>query len=248
MTQTDPRQALELLLRNPAIWRAEPAAQGLSQAVASGHAALDALLPQRGWPLGALTELLVGATGIGELSLLAPALGGLSAEGRHVALLAPPYLPQPRAWLQAGIPLERLLIVEATSGDLLWSAEQLLRSGECAAVVLWAEAAGRALDYRALQRLQLAAANAKALCLLYRPLAAETQPSPAPLRLRLAADAGRLQVQVLKCRGLAPVQPLTLQVLPPHWQTAADALRVEPARPVVVPASRFRHRLAAPAV
>lgn len=248
MSRADTRHAIETLLRNPAIWRAEPAAHGLLQAVATGHAALDAVLPQQGWPLGALTELLVGATGIGELSLLAPALAALSAEGRHVALLAPPYLPQPRAWLQAGIPLERLLIVEATSGDLLWSAEQVLRSGECGAVVLWAEAAGRALDHRALQRLQLAAANAKALCLLYRPLAAEVQPSPASLRLRLAAEAGTLHVHVVKCRGLAPAQPVALQVFPAHWQTAADALRVEPARPVLVPASRFRHRLAAPAV
>ena len=248
MPRAETRQAIDTLLRNPAIWRAEPPAHGLQQTVATGHAALDAVLPEQGWPLGALTELLVATTGIGELSLLAPALSNLSAEGRNVALLAPPHLPQPRAWLQAGIPLERLLVVEATSSDLLWSAEQTLRSGECGAVVLWAEAAGRALDHRALQRLQLAAAHGRAACLLYRPLAAQQQPSPAPLRLRLAAEQGALQVQVVKCRGSVPAKPVVLQLFPAHWQAALSTVRAVVRTPATVTRPQPSARRTAPAV
>lgn len=222
MSYADTRQpqalTLEQVLRHPAIWRAEPVSHGLNQAVATTHAELDRALPEQGWPLGALTELLIKNTGIGELSLLTPALRAICEEGRGIALLAPPHLPQARAWQQAGIPLERLLIVEAEGRDLLWSAEQVLRSGECGAVVLWGEAAGRALNHRALQRLHLAASTGKALCFLYRPLAAQTEASPAPLRLRLVAQDNELRVHVVKCRGATRATAISLELFPAHWK------------------------------
>ena len=59
--------ALAAVLSNPAIWRGgdcapEPAA------LPSGFPALDAVLPGRGWPGGALTEMLLEREGIGELA------------------------------------------------------------------------------------------------------------------------------------------------------------------------------------
>jgi hypothetical protein len=56
--------------------------------LASGFPALDAELPGAGWPRGALTELLTTRAGIGELSLLQPALRQCAAQG-PVALVAP---------------------------------------------------------------------------------------------------------------------------------------------------------------
>lgn len=108
-------------------------------------------------------------------------------------------MPHARAWETAGIALDRLLVIEAEGADLLWSVGQVLRSGECGAAVVWSQRAGKSLDHRALQRLHLAAAKGNAACLLYR--AASVQASPAPLRVVLKAHAGRLQVQVVKCRG-----------------------------------------------
>jgi cell division inhibitor SulA len=224
LSSADSQRALAQVLRNPAIWRAAPIAHDMQQGIATTHAELDSALPEHGWPLGALTELLVKHTGTGELSLLAPALRAICEQGRSIALLAPPYLPQACAWQQAGIPLERLLIVEAEGRDLLWSAEQVLRSGECGAVVLWGHAVGKALNHRALQRLHLAASTGKALCFLYRSLNAQAEASPAPLRLRLVAQAEVLRIHVIKCRGFTRVTPISLQLFPPHWRvgTAMD--------------------------
>lgn len=213
------RVALEQVLRHPAIWRADPRMQteGLQQAIPTTHAELDRALPEQGWPIGALTELLVKTSGIGELSLLTPALKKVCDDGRGIALLAPPHLPQARAWQQCGIPLDRLLIVEAEGRDLLWSAEQVLRSGECGAVVLWGQAAGKALNHRALQRLHLAASTGRALCFTYRPIAAQSEASPAPLRLRLVGQDDELRVHVIKCRGITRATPISLELFPAHW-------------------------------
>lgn len=230
-----PHPGLQDVLRNPSIWRARALAQEQQQrqdkSVATSFAALDASLPDGGWPLGALTELLVNTTGVGELSLLLPALRSICAQGRGIALLGSPWLLHARAWHSAGLPLERLLLIEASGNDLLWSAEQILRSGECGAVVLWGQAAGRALDQRALQRLQLAAGNGSALCFLYRALGAEANPSPAPLRLKLDAQDGGLRIHCIKQRGAIRTRPLPLQLFPAHWQAPR---RPAPLRPHAV--------------
>jgi len=81
------------------------------------EAALDALLPQRSWPRRALTELLLPADGVGELSLLMPTLVRMTQAGGTVALIAPPYLPYAPAWQAAGVELAALQIVDATPRD-----------------------------------------------------------------------------------------------------------------------------------
>ena len=52
---------------HPALWRAHQLGRaGAAGALASGFAALDAVLPGGGWPAGALTELLLPQPGVGE--------------------------------------------------------------------------------------------------------------------------------------------------------------------------------------
>jgi cell division inhibitor SulA len=235
-TPAEISRGLEQVLNHPAIWRAQQAAHKV-QGIATGFKALDQVLPDSGWPAGALTELLVSATGAGELSLLTPALRAICEEGKGIALLGAPYLPQAKAWEQQGIPLERMLVIDAEGTDLLWAAEQVLRSGECGAVLLWSAAAGRALNHRALQRLHLAASSGNALCFLYRPFAAETSPSPAPLRLRLAAQAGDLHLQIVKCRGAAPVKAVRARIFPAHWNAAPSAVPSFPTSAAAAPAA-----------
>ncbi|MEY4642833.1 MAG: hypothetical protein RLZZ227_2827 [Pseudomonadota bacterium] len=220
------RRGLESVLSHPAIWRATQGAGGLDArpGIATAWPALDRALPDSGWPAGALTELLVAVTGAGELSLVMPALRTISEGGKGIALLGAPFLPQARAWEAAGIALERLLLVDAEGTDLLWAAEQILRSGECGAVLVWSQNTGRALNHRALQRLHLAAGSGNALCFLYRPVAAETSPSPAPLRLRLAAQAGGLHLHIVKSRGLAAAKTIALQPFPAQWNGHVAAL------------------------
>jgi hypothetical protein len=70
--------------------------------LASGFPRLDAELPGGGWPRGALTELLAGHEGIGELGLLLPALATLTGAGQIVVLVAPPHAPMRRPGLPPG--------------------------------------------------------------------------------------------------------------------------------------------------
>jgi RecA/RadA recombinase len=73
------------------IWRGDTLAS-LPEAKPSpsGHAELDAELPGGGWPRGNLTEILVDRSGLGEMTLLLPALARLSAEGGWLALVRRP--------------------------------------------------------------------------------------------------------------------------------------------------------------
>src|SRR5689334_19392158 len=66
--------ALADVLRHPGIWRRGTARVPRSDALPTGVADLDALLPGGGWPRGALSEILVAEDGLGECSLLLPAL------------------------------------------------------------------------------------------------------------------------------------------------------------------------------
>ncbi len=167
----------------------------------TGYPSLDAVLPGGGWPPGAITELLCDACGIGELSLLLPALVALARSGRHVACIAPPHLPYAPALRQAGLPLERLLLIQpegaAAARLSLWAAEQLLRCPAIGAVLLWPGA----IDERRVRRLQLAAETGGGCGLLYRPTQAAHQASPAALRLQLQAAENGLRIDIKKSRG-----------------------------------------------
>ena len=208
MPRDSDTSSLEKLLENPRVWRArsQPApAEGLS----TGYAQLDRMLPGGGWPRQALTEILIGQYGIGELQLLMPALASLCVEepGAEpvepgwIAWVAPPFQPYPPALHKHGINLARMLIVRPRNPDeVLWSAEQALSSGTCAAVLLWPHA----LDDQAGRRLQLAAEKGGSWAIAFRPFSARHEPSAAALRLELSADHRGTRLAILKSRGGRP--------------------------------------------
>ncbi|MBJ9974264.1 translesion DNA synthesis-associated protein ImuA [Pseudomonas sp. S75] len=194
---------LDGLLDQRHVWRgrqAQPRSLGLQP---TGHVALDARLPEGGWPAAALSELLLASPGCGELQLLWPTLARLTGEGNRVVLVSPPFIAFPPAWEAAGIDLRWLVQVQARPDETLWAAEQCLRSGSCAAVLCWPERA----DDRALRRLQVAAETGEAMAFACRPQPAALNPSPAALRI--AIDTRPAQWRVLKCRGgLVPAAPI----------------------------------------
>jgi hypothetical protein len=190
--------ALQAVLRHPGIWRRRTPAPW--RTAPTGWAELDAALPGGGWPYGALSEILFAQDGIGELSLLMPALADLTRRGRRVVFVTPPYLPYAPALLAHGLDLRHFVYLAASFDEGAWSAEQCLRSGACGAVLGWLAPA----DYTALRRLQLAAESGDALAFLFRPAYTATQPSPAALRLRLHAATDALDIEILKCRGGVP--------------------------------------------
>jgi cell division inhibitor SulA/protein ImuA len=85
---------LQSVLENPAIWRGSDLPPPVGAVLPSGFAALDAELPGGGWPQGSLVEILADGQGIGELSLLLPALKALTREGRGIVWILPGECPQ----------------------------------------------------------------------------------------------------------------------------------------------------------
>lgn len=190
--------SLDSMLAARTLWHAGAQAVGIVDGEPTGHAALDALLPQGGWPRRALTELLLPADGVGELALLLPTLARCTREGGIVALVAPPYVPYAPAWQCAGVDLALLQVVAASPRDALWAFEQCLRSGACAAVLGWPAQA----DAQAMRRLQVAADSGECLGFALRDRKHAANPSPAALRLEaVRAAAGGIAWQVRKCRG-----------------------------------------------
>jgi hypothetical protein len=209
MQQDSP--SLDKLLENPRLWRGHSQAHAAT-GLASGYERLDRHLPGGGWPQQALTEILVEQYGIGELRLLMPALASLSVEDctadgasgsepGWIAWIAPPFQPYPPALQQSGINLSRMLVVRPkNNSEILWSAEQALSSGTCAAVLLWSDR----LDDQASRRLQLAAEKGQSWAIAFRPLAARTELSAAALRIELHSGERNTRLSILKSRGGRP--------------------------------------------
>ncbi len=177
--------------------------------LATGHKALDDVLPEGGWPRQAITELLVAQTGLGEFGLLLPALANLNRKGLWIALVAPPWIPCPQALAAAGMDFERMQIVHTKEPEsALWAMHQFLQSGAFSAVLGWP----RRLSASALRRLQLAAENGSCAAFLTRPRDSQAQHSTAALRILLERQASQLNLTLLKCRGRLYGRHLSLKM------------------------------------
>lgn len=209
------------------VWRADQLGHHLTQGLASGFARLDAELPGSGWPIGMMTELITRETGIGELRLLIPLLRQLTRAGKTVLLLGPPHVPYAPALADFGIRLEHLIIVQAPhAADRLWAIEQSLKSANFGALLAWLPHERTRPEH--LRRLQMAALATRGPVFLFRQLAAQFEPSPAPLRLLLLPRPDqRLSVQILKRRGPVLGAPLLIDLPQP-----ITAIRLRAGSPV----------------
>lgn len=206
MRPAAPDGGLDRLLADPRLWRGAGGPSARSS-IPSGHAALDRALGG-GWPRGVVCELTLAQTGCGELGLLLLVLRQLA--GRF-AWIAPPHLPYPPALAAAGIALTQLLLIEAPDrAQAQWAAEQSLRSGACAAVLLWLPS----ISARAVRRLQLAAAASGSFMALLLPPDGIPANSPAALRVQLAPAPQGIAVHVQKRPGGWPAAPLVVEYPP----------------------------------
>lgn len=193
MTAAAPGDGLDALLADPRLWRGN-AGRSAPACIASGDPHLDTALGG-GWPRGAVCELALAGSGCGELTLLLPVLRQLKGA---IALIAPPHVPYPPAIGAAGVAVDQLLLVyPADPAAAQWAAEQALRGGACAAVLLWLPA----IAARAVRRLQLAAEAGGAFMALLLPQGGSPAQSPAALRLQLKAVPQGVAVSVRKRRG-----------------------------------------------
>ncbi|BAO43726.1 translesion DNA synthesis-associated protein ImuA [Thiolapillus brandeum] len=186
---------IDHLLQQGLLWRGREAAALADRAVLpSGFSRLDEIMGG-GWPRASLAEILSDGPG---LSLLLPALASLSRQSRWLAWVDAPWLPYAPALAARGVDVSRVLLIRGRDADQgLWAAEQALRSGNCAVVMLWP---GKISMARA-RRLQLAAEEGDCLGVLFRPRRALSQASMAALRLEVKPREERLEIQVHKRPG-----------------------------------------------
>ena len=191
-----------------AVWRASDRPCEAITTAPVGNPALCAWLPDKGWPLGQLIEILVDAPGCAELSLLAPAMAALPGNW-PIVLLKPPLVPNMAAWQQWQIDTRRLWWIEpALLRDAWWSAEQLLRSQSVSALLCWVDP----IDERLLRRLHLGAQSSGTLFVMFRPRHSASLFSPAVLRLELVFDAALGPViRLLKSRGPKPAHVIAVR-------------------------------------
>ncbi len=202
-----------------AVWRGDAQGAREDTVLPSGLAALDAVLPGGGWPVGALVELLQARPQQHVWRLLAPALAqAVRAQDGPVVLVAPPHPAFVPGLAARGLPASRLLWVKADGmPSRLWAAEQALRCAEAAAVLAWLPQA----QGPQLRRLHLAAQQHRRLLFVMRPQSAQGQASPARLRLRLEPGEP-LKVHVVKRRGTPLASPV---LLPAQHELLAQLLQ-----------------------
>ena len=195
------------VLDNPDIWRADALARPAGRVLPTGHAPLDAQLPGGGWPVGALVEILQANSAQNEWRLLLPALA--SCGTGPVVLVGAPHMPFGPGLSAQGLAPERLLWVRATTpAARMWACEQALRCAPVEVVLGWLPQA-RADQLR---RLQMAASEHGKLLFVMRPAHAQSESSPAVLRLLASLQPGGdgVQLEILKRKGPPAAQALQL--------------------------------------
>lgn len=217
--------SLDDLIAQSKVWRGRGAVSS-APVLPTGFDALDRYLPGGGWPQRALTEIFLDGYGIGELSLLMPALAELSRQTAKkkpwIVWVAPPFIPYAPALIRHGLDLDRVLLVHPSRSskapaariesarvtasaaprakDALWAVEQTITSKASAAALAWLDETSAI----ALRRLQLGAEQYRCWTVLFQPAAALSRSSPAALRLKLSRRGGYARIEILKCRGRRP--------------------------------------------
>ena len=195
-TKSEKNLALDRLLKQqPSLWRGRDQRDQRHVSQDTGYQKLNQLLPTGGWPLGAVTEILVDQWGNGEMQILLPLIVKLSQDS-PVVFIAPPHHPYAPALEQAGINLSRLLIIDnqISSEDTWWCAEKILKHPECRATFVWTER----LHHHRIRRLQLAASTSNTLGFLLR--SGRPVDTPIPLRIKVSRRVNELHIRLLKSR------------------------------------------------
>ena len=215
---------LASIFAKTSVWRAGELGSASLQTLGTGYASLDRVLPGGGWPQGALTEVLQPQAGLHEWGLVLPALATAQAASplQMTVLVNTPFLPFGPALAARQFNMQRLLCVkgqargqggQVDAPSLLWATREALQCADVCAVLAWLPDARSAH----LRRLQIAAHAHDKLLFVFRPLRAQNESSPAPLRLLLEGalgDAGNLRVNVFKRRGPPLAAPVLLDTRP----------------------------------
>ena len=176
------------------------------------------------------------------MRLLAPALAKVAE--RRVVLLQPPHAPQALALAALGLPPSSVLWLRAErTADMLWAAEQVLRSGSCGALLFWQQH----MRPESMRRLHLAAQAGETLFFMMRPLAVARDASPAPLRVSVRPAPGGVDIGFVKRRGPQSDETLFLPIQAGLAPYLRPERRTDPDRSISMPVPA-RARAAVPAM
>jgi cell division inhibitor SulA len=175
----------------------------------SGHAALDAGLPDCGWRAGKLVEVFTPYAGETDWVLLEPLLAGLAAQGRPLGLVNAPRKVQAAGLADAlvGPGLGEVSLTLAPQQHPLEDALAWLGAHSQGALVLWVTELS-ASAWRALRR---AALRSRAFVFVIRPALARWDASPAELQISLlerhsAEHALEIRVQARDCPAASTIR------------------------------------------
>ncbi|MFD2165004.1 translesion DNA synthesis-associated protein ImuA [Thalassotalea euphylliae] len=146
------------------------------------------------------------ANGIGELRAILPYLQQRQDKG-VIVFIAPPAMIGSEFLHHHQIDTDNILLLTPTPNDALWCAEQCLKSGSCASVMLWHQE----FEVFQVRRLNLAAEQGQASLFIYRQSRASYN-LPVSLSLSFEADKAGLNVTVNRCKAGKPSQPFSVNM------------------------------------
>ncbi len=208
--------SLEQLLQRDDMWMGHSQRFTTRAALETGYEQLNEGLLNRGWPLGSLVEVCQQGMQ-GEWQLFTPAL--LQMPGL-VVLLNPPAAPFSQAFIQAGIDLERLIVVTAAEKNHFIACFIELSRASVGVVLAWQP--NESMTYTELRKCQLAASEGTCMSVMFRPASTQQQSSPATLRVYAQIVPTGLEITVFKQKGHLQTQqakPIILD-LPEKWKPA----------------------------
>ncbi len=190
--------ALEALFNRNHIWRGASYYTTRQAVVSTGYPELNEALVNGGWPKSTLIEICQKGLQQQEWLLLLPMIKALKG---YTVLLNPPATPFCQALIQAGIDLERVLIVKASNkADFVMSFCELARTQACDLLLAWQQ--HQQLSYTELRKCLLATNENAGVCILFRHESTQQHSSPAALRLHNRVTAHHIQLNLFKQKGV----------------------------------------------
>lgn len=206
--------SIEHLLLRDDTWLGHSSRFVARKAVSTGYEGLDSSLLNGGWPLGSLIEVCQDLMQA-EWHLLKPAIREIPG---LIVLLNPPAMPFCKALIQAGIDLDRFVVVNASDKNHFVACFIELARASVGTILAWQP--NKNLTYTELRKCSLATREGTALCVIIRPPEVQQQNSPAALRIYARLIPTGLEVTVFKQKGfLQKHQPQAIVIaLPEAWQ------------------------------
>jgi len=178
------------------VWQANLTKVDAHQSLnSSGFPELDALLGGGFPPQGVVEMESIGS--VGELRLLAPYLKTSLSRG-VTAFIQPPALMNSLFLHGIGLDINQVWVITPKhQHDALWTAEQCLKSGVCANILLWQDE----LEIHQVKRLQVASEQGACPLFILKPNMLNRLSLPVSLSLKLQGHKQGVSVEVLKRKG-----------------------------------------------